>query len=153
MADKRLVSNLFNNFFDDNDDFWFPGFVNGSKAMKRMEKQIEKWQPCCDIAENKDSFTVHAELPGIKKEDITINFDHDTHVLSIKGETKTEKKVDHEKFHKVERRTGSFERQFVLPQNADGDKIAASMKDGVLEISIQKLAVEEKPKVKSIQIQ
>jgi len=148
---KRLVN--FMNFFDDDDDGWFTGFARPSKALKRMEKQMEKWQPRCDIAENKDSFTVHAELPGIKKEDIQVHFDHDSHVLSIKGETKSETKVDHEKYHKVERRAGSFERQFVLPQNADGDKVVATLKEGVLEISIPKLAIEEKPKVKSIQVQ
>jgi len=144
---KQARDPFFVDFFDDS---WFRP---SQRLWRNFEHEIEQWQPSCDIAENKDSYSVHAELPGVKKEDITVNYDHESHVLTISGETNSEKKVDHEKFHKVERRTGKFERKFVLPANANGDSIVANMKDGVLEVSVPKLAIEEKPKVKNIQIQ
>ena len=146
MADKQVAKqhSLWDDLFNDS---WFY-----RPLPVAFRQEVSQWSPRCDIAENKDSYSVHAELPGVKKDDIQMHFDSASHVLSIKGESKSEKRDDHEKYHRTERRYGSFERNFTLPNNVDGDNIVANMADGVLNVTIPKVVKEEKKK-KQIDIQ
>ncbi|MCA1957591.1 MAG: Hsp20/alpha crystallin family protein, partial [Nitrospira sp.] len=70
-------------------------------------------------------------------------------VLSISGERKYEKDEKGKKYHRVERAYGSFLRSFTLPQDADGSKVSATYKDGVLAIHLPK---SEKAKPKAIEV-
>ena len=108
---------------------------------------LSTWYPTTDIYENKDEYVFKLEVPGLKKDDINIEFCDNT--LTIKGEKKEEKEIKDENYHRVERFSGTFNRRFTLPKDTDGNKINASMKDGILELKIPK--AEEK-KVKSIPI-
>jgi len=101
------------------------------------------WAPAVDVSENQDSFVVHAELPGIKQEDIDIELENN--VLTLKGQRNFERKDEKENYHFVERSYGSFFRSFTLPRNVDPNGIQASFADGVLSISIPK-AEEAKPR-------
>lgn len=92
--------------------------------------------PHFDVRENANDFTVHAELPGVKKEDIHLDFQNGT--LIIKGEKKQEQKKEDEKYHVVERRFGSFERRMKFPTAAKAEEIKASFNHGVLELTIPK---------------
>jgi HSP20 family protein len=105
------------------------------------------WVPATDIYETSDGYVFKVELPGISKEDIKVELNGDN--LSIKGERKEEKEVKKEEYHRIERICGSFSRTFQLPKNADGKKIIASMKDGILELRIPK---EEQSITKAIPI-
>ena len=96
--------------------------------------------PHFDVRENEREFVVHAELAGVKKEDIQIDFRQG--ILQIKGEKKKEEKQENEKYHVIERRFGSFERKMKFPTAAKPEEIKASFTDGVLEILIPK-AVEQ----------
>lgn len=89
-----------------------------------------------DIRENDSNFIVHAELAGVKKEDIILDFKNGN--LIIKGEKKQEEKQDNEKSHVLERRFGSFERRMRFPTSAKPDDIKASFNNGVLEVLIPK---------------
>jgi len=100
------------------------------------------WMPATDIYETKDDYMFKVELPGIAKEDIKIEVNGEN--LSIKGERKVED-VKPESYHRNERVCGTFMRNFQLPKNADGQKMSAAMKDGILELRIPKLE-ESKPK-------
>lgn len=102
-----------------------------------------KWYPMVDIKENKDEFTVLAELPGMKKDDIHITFTNGR--LVLEGERKKEKEEKDANYHRVERAYGKFYRSFDLPTAVQGDKINAEFKDGILKISLPK-AEEVKPK-------
>jgi HSP20 family protein len=106
------------------------------------------WAPSVDISEGKDSYSVHAELPGLKKEDVTIKIDGD--VLSIQGERKIETEKGERNYHRVERSYGSFVRSFQLPDNIDSDHVKASFNNGVLEVSVPK--TEPKAKGRTISI-
>ena len=105
--------------------------------------------PMVDIKEIKDDFVVTAEVPGVSKEDIKINFTDDT--LTIQGEKKEEDRVDENTYHRVERSYGKFYRSFTFPGNVAGDKIKAAYKDGVLSVTLPKKE-EVKPKEIAISV-
>jgi len=106
------------------------------------------WMPAVDIRETDDALLVSAELPGIAKEDVHVDV-HDG-VLSISGERKYEKDVKEENVHRTERSYGRFSRSFTLPHTVDANKVAAKMKDGMLEIRLPKTELA-KPKAVEIQ--
>lgn len=105
------------------------------------------WNPRVDIVEDDKEFVVKAELPEIKREDIKVTVEN--HVLSIAGERKQEKEEKNKKFHRIEREYGSFARSFTLPPTANGNKVSAEFKDGVLRVHLPKDAV---PAPKAIEI-
>ncbi|MCF6266515.1 MAG: Hsp20/alpha crystallin family protein [Desulfuromusa sp.] len=107
------------------------------------------WAPRADITETDDAFTITAEVPGIKRDDVKISIED--HVLSIHGENKQEKEEEGKKFHRIERFYGSFNRSFSLPENVNEDKIDAIFKDGVLTLTIPKTEVK-KPKAIEIKV-
>ena len=97
---------------------------------------LRSWNPAVDVLEDKDSITVKAEVPGMKKEDIDVTLDNG--VLSISGERKSEKKHDDARGHRMERFVGSFRRSVTLPSAVKADKVEAQYKDGVLTITLPK---------------
>lgn len=103
--------------------------------------------PAVDVLEDDQSVTVSAELPGLRKEDVQIQFENG--LLSISGEKCEESEKKGRTFHRVERRFGAFNRVFALPQGANVDKAEAEFKDGVLTIRMP-LREEAKPKVLKI---
>lgn len=105
------------------------------------------WSPAVDIKETPESFEIHAELPGLNKEDIKVSVDEG--LLSIEGERTLEKETDDKKHHRIERFYGKFSRSFRLPENVDEDNINADFKDGVLSLTLLK---SEKPKPKAIEV-
>ncbi|HZD54951.1 MAG TPA: Hsp20/alpha crystallin family protein [Candidatus Aquicultoraceae bacterium] len=105
------------------------------------------WTPAVDIYENNDSVVVKAELPGVNKDQISVEVKDG--ILSLRGERKFEKEVQEENYHRVERSYGSFQRSFSLPVSVDQEKVTARFLDGVLEVKLPK---KEKAKPKQIQV-
>ena len=99
--------------------------------------------PAMDVAESEDSLTIHAELPGLKKDEVKITIENG--VLTLSGEKRLVKEEKKNDFHLVERRYGTFRRQITLPSQMDPDKAKASFEDGVLKVEIPKLEIA-KPK-------
>jgi len=97
---------------------------------------VAEWAPLVDIEESEKEYLIKAEIPEMKKEDVKITVQDD--VLSISGERKSEKEEKGKKYHRVERSYGSFLRSFTLPDDADGTKITAEYKDGVLRLHLPK---------------
>jgi HSP20 family protein len=96
------------------------------------------WAPAVDIHETDAEYTVKADLPDVKKEDVKVELE--SGVLTIQGERKQEKEEKGKKFHKVERAYGRFVRRFALPTEIDGTKVHAEFKDGVLNVRLPKTA-------------
>jgi HSP20 family protein len=119
----------------------------GTGGEKKEAMTVAEWSPLVDITEDDKEYVIKAEIPAMKKEDIKINVHED--VLTITGERKYEKEEKGKKYHRVERSYGSFMRSFTLPEDADGTKVNAEYKDGVLSVHLQK---SEKAKPKSIEI-
>jgi HSP20 family protein len=96
------------------------------------------WAPSVDIAETAEEYQIKAELPELRKEDIKVSVENNT--LRIEGERRQEKEEKGKKWHRVERSYGSFLRTFTLPENADGAKMSAEYKNGVLNVHLPKAA-------------
>lgn len=103
--------------------------------------------PTVDITEDDGNYVVTAELPGTKREDVTVELEED--VLTIRGEKRNEREEKKEKRRFVERSYGTFSRSFTLPANADPERVSAAFKDGVLTVTIGKRP-ETKPRVVDI---
>ncbi len=103
------------------------------------------WSPAVDVHEEAERFVVRADLPGVKPADIEITADKG--VLSLRGTRNFEQKSDEGKetgrYSRVERVSGKFVRSFSLPENVQSDSIKAQFMDGVLELTIPKVAKAE----------
>lgn len=119
----------------------------GTTGENKEAISVTQWSPLVDITEDDKEYVVKAEIPEMKKEDIRINVHDD--VLTVSGERKYEKEEKGKKFHRVERAYGSFMRSFTLPEDADGSKISAEYKDGMLKVHLPK---SEQAKKKAIEV-
>lgn len=108
----------------------------------------EEWSPAVDIKETDGSFVIHADLPGVKAEDIEVTMEEG--VLTIKGARESSKEEEKDDYKRIERFSGSFMRRFTLPDIADSSNVSAKTKDGVLELIIPKM---EKSKPQKISVQ
>jgi len=107
------------------------------------------WYPPVDILESKDAYLIRAELPGMKKEDINLEFTDG--VVTLSGERKLEEPAAGVEYHRAERVTGKFVRSFHLPKTIKQDEMKATYRDGILELHVPK-ADEVKPKQIAINV-
>jgi HSP20 family protein len=92
------------------------------------------WTPAIEVKEKEGNLLVTADLPGLKKEDVTVHVEGDT--LVIEGERKREKEEKREGYYRSERSYGKFYRSIPLPEGALIDKTAANFNNGVLEVNV-----------------
>lgn len=93
-----------------------------------------------DVMEDEKAYTVHAEMPGVKKEDIHVNVDGDT--VSITAEVRKETEAQEgEKWLHSERYYGKVYRSFTLGHEVDENSAKAHFENGVLELTLPKKAV------------
>jgi len=142
---------------------WLDPFRDLSSIQERMNQIFEDalarsrgreeglrsgmWTPAVDIYENNDSVVVKAELPGVEKDQISVEVKDG--ILSLRGERKFEKEVKEESYHRIERSYGSFQRSFSLPVSVDQEKVTAQFRNGVLEVTLPK---KEQAKPKQVQV-
>src|SRR5918998_4047199 len=94
------------------------------------------WTPPVDIYETDDALVLTAMLPGVSKDDVSIEIHNNT--LILRGERKHEAEVKEGDYYRAERAYGTFQRSFVLPTLVDQDKVQATYTDGVLELRLPK---------------
>ncbi|HOV21365.1 MAG TPA: Hsp20/alpha crystallin family protein [bacterium] len=115
-----------------------------------FNRDLDLWEggrvPAIDVYEEGDNIIVKAEIPGVKKEDISVSLNGD--ILTISGKSQEEKEVKKENFYRKEIRSGTFSRSLTLPAQIDKDKVKASYKDGVLQLTLPKSPEEKKKEVK-----
>ncbi len=123
-----------------------------TRTTKGDEEALSRgiWSPAVDIYETEDDIVLKAELPGINKDDVTVEVKDN--ILILKGERRFEKDIKEENYHRMERAYGAFQRSFTLPNIVEKDKVKARYKDGVLEITLPK-ASESKPKQIKVEVQ
>lgn len=106
--------------------------------------QSRTWAPPVDIYQDGDHEVVlKAELPDLTREDIEVTVDNGT--LTIRGEKRISGEVPQERFHRIERRYGTFSRSFYLPETVDTGKVGAEYKNGVLTVRLP-LREEARPR-------
>ena len=103
-----------------------------------------------DITEDDAEFVIKAELPEVKREDVKVTVENG--VLTITGERKLEKEEKGRKYHRIERAYGSFARTFALPDDANGAKVSALFKDGILRVHLPK-SEHAKPKAVEVKVE
>ncbi|EGG24966.1 heat shock protein Hsp20 domain-containing protein [Cavenderia fasciculata] len=123
------------------------------KSMENMTQTMEPfnknsygglWKPSCDVTETPDNLMISCELPGCNKDGI--NLDISDGRLTISGERSYEKKVDNEKYHRIERSYGKFQRSFSIPEGCTEKDVEATFENGILQVNLKKCAKTETPK-------
>ncbi len=104
--------------------------------------------PPVDIEETSEGYVIRADLPGMTEKDVKVSLVGD--LLTLRGERKREVENRSGNVHRTERLFGTFERTFTLPAPVRGDKVKASYRNGVLEVSVPKA---EEAKVREIEVQ
>jgi HSP20 family protein len=99
-----------------------------------MEFDNGEWMPQIEVLQNNGQFKVRADLPGVTKDDVSVEVTDN--FLTISGERKEEKEEKREGFYRSERNYGSFYRQIPLPEGAMTENAAATFQNGVLDITI-----------------
>lgn len=124
-------------------DDMFKGFPAWFGRLPRMPGALETssdWAPSVDISETGAEYLIRASLPGVKKEDTKVMYEHG--MLTLSGARAQREEQKDEKFHKVESFYGNFSRSFALPDAVDDKAIRAESKDGVLTIHVPKTRIE-----------
>ena len=103
------------------------------------------WIPSVDIHQEADKFIVRADLPGVEPKDISVTAENG--VLTVSGERKFERNNEQKGTSRYERVEGRFVRRFTLPDNVQTDNIRARHNNGVLELTIPKVAAPEPRRV------
>ena len=117
---QREVDSIFDQFFGRSED----------------EDTSAVWAPRTDLSETDDAFHIRLDVPGMTKDDITINLQNNT--LTVSGERTSERTDEGEEYVRVERAFGNFHRMFTLPNAVDRENVEAAYEDGVLTIHVPK---------------
>ena len=104
----------------------------------RGKQNNVRWRPALDIKEQTESYVIHLDVPGVKNEDIDVTLDDG--YLRISGSRKLERSSDEKDgaYRSFERVSGTFQRVVRLPSHSTSDHVSATVKDGVLTITIKK---------------
>lgn len=140
---------------------WDP-FGEVLRAQREMDRLLSRlgafergedrgaWVPAIDVKRSGDDIVVHAEVPGVRPEDVTIELTDN--VLTIKGERVLTNERADESWLVRERSYGTFERTLTLPEGVDPTSITASYRDGVLEVHVPKALEAARPKTTKIEV-
>ncbi len=137
-AFQREMNKLFDDFF---------GGVELSPWGAAERRAPASFTPHMDLAETDKEIRVSMELPGMDEDDVEVSLTRDT--LSIKGEKKQQTEDKGKDYYRMERSYGAFTRSIPLPMEVDTEKVQASFKKGVLEITLPKTAkaIQETKKI------
>lgn len=92
------------------------------------------WRPAVDIYETDDGVVIQAEIPGVRKQDLTVELKDN--LLTLRGKRYAESEIEQDRYLRKERCFGSFYRAFTLQETVSPDKIRAKFRDGVLEVQL-----------------
>lgn len=130
-----------------NDPGFWPTFY---EPFRHLGTRVADWlSPASDAKADDNAYRISMELPGVEEKDIDVSV-HEG-VVTVKGEKTAEREEKGDTWFFSERQYGAFSRTFRLPADADGDKVEAHLKDGVLNISVPK-AVAKAPEARRVSI-
>jgi HSP20 family protein len=123
---QHEVNRLFGTLFDSP-----TGTGNGTGNV-----QLRRWIPAMDLVETDTDYVLRADLPGLSREDVKLEFEDG--VLNVSGERTSEHDQRGEGYYRIERSSGRFSRSLTLPEGVDAQAIEAKFDNGVLEVRIPK---------------
>jgi len=124
----------------------FNSFIDDME--KGVSFEMGGFNPRVDITEDEKNLYVHAEMPGIPKDNVKISVNDDM-LLTIKGTKDKGELKEEQSYVRAERAYGEFSRSFVLPENIGLENINAKYENGVLELTLPKV---EPPKPKEVEV-
>jgi HSP20 family protein len=132
--------------FDDFHPFAFRGPL--SRAFPSFDLPSVEWPvaPAVDLAERDGLYEITAELPGMDEKNVEVGVANG--LITIKGEKTEEKTEEKTDYHLSERRYGTFQRSFRIPEGVDAEKIEASFTKGLLTVKLPKTAEAAKSEKK-----
>ena len=136
---RKEVDRLFDDF---GGDFWRRPFRSLAQLEPVWSRKLAA-TPAVDVSETDKAYEIAAELPGMDEKNIEVNLTDGG--LTIKGEKKEEREETKKDYYVSERRYGSFERYFGLPDGVDANKIEATFRNGLLKVTLPKTAEAQKP--------
>lgn len=104
--------------------------------------------PSIDVSETDAAVEIKTDVPGFKADEIDLHVDEGMVTISGKHSEEKEEKEDGRKYHRIERRSGSFSRTVRLPCNVNSENVDAQLKDGVLTVSLPKTETAKRQKIK-----
>lgn len=116
----------------------------------REENKMFDWKPAIEVFKKDGKLFVHAELPGMTKENVKVEVEENK--LIIRGERKKEEKEEKKDYYRSEVSYGHFYRSLLLPEGTKVEEIEAKFNNGVLEIAVPMHEVKEEPKKKEVLI-
>ncbi len=125
---------------------WMQPFRRGWPAWEDFPR-FESQMPKVDVIDRDDEVLVRAEVPGVDKNDLDVSVSDGT--VTIRGETRREQKEEKGDYFRSEISHGAFLRTVLLPGPVDPDKVKSRFRDGVLELTLQKV---EKSRRRTIKI-
>ncbi len=132
---RREIDRLFEDF---DRDFWRLPFRRSIFDVEPFWRRELTWgvAPTVDIVEKKNAYEVTAELPGMDEKNIEVKLANGG--LTIRGVKQERKEEETEEYRLHERRFGTFERRFEMPEGVDTEKVEASFKNGILTLKLPK---------------
>lgn len=126
-------------------------FLSDTFADWPLHAETETFSPRVDVVEEKDAYRLHADVPGLAKEDLKVAVENG--VLTISGERKSERKEKgKDGYRYYECSHGTFSRSFNLPENVDGAAVKAVYANGVLDLTLPKRE-EARPKAIDVKVE
>jgi HSP20 family protein len=134
----------------DMEGFWDRPFLfRPLRPFREIASSAMEWAPSLDVFDKNGELFVKADLPGVKREDVSVALENGD--LVIRGRRKAESEVKEADYYRAERSHGEFYRRMALAFEADSKKIEAKFADGVLEVKIP-YPIEKKPEPKKIDV-
>ena len=125
--------------------------IEAFRELPQTPDAATKLAPAVDVITKGGEMIIRADLPGVKREDVDVSFRNG--VLTISGERKEEEEHEDAGYLVKERRYGAFRRSMTLPEGIDEERIKASFKDGMLEVTVKGAGTQVQEGPKRIEIQ
>jgi HSP20 family protein len=127
LRDLMLLQERMNRLFEES--------LQGER-MPEEDARGALWQPAVDVFETDEEIVLKAEIPGMEREDISVDLDRNR--LTLRGERRFSPEAEGERYHRIERSYGAFARSFDLPLSVDQEQITAEYRRGVLTVRMPK---------------
>jgi HSP20 family protein len=119
--------------------------------LRSFGTRLAEWlSPATEASSDESAYDISMELPGVSDEDIELTVENG--LVTVSGEKRSHEEKRGDTWYFSERQYGAFRRTFTLPEDAQGDKASAKMKEGVLHVTVPKKAPEAASEAKKISI-